>query len=181
MGPLKSAKVIIKHVTDGIDEGIAHRLPQKIIDFIPEHHGTTTIQFFYHQALSEASENNTNKKIERKMFQYPGPRPRSKETAVVMIADSLEAAARTVEPGKESFMQLVDQIIENKMKEEQFGESPLTLADLSTVKEVFVDVLLSAYHSRPIYPSMEDTESLEDSATEVKAAKLVKKGSNGAK
>lgn len=181
MGPQKSAKVIINHVIDGIEEGIAHRLPQKIIDFIPEHHGTTTIQFFYHQALSEASENNSNKKIERKMFQYPGPRPRSKETAVVMIADSLEAAARTVEPGKESFMQLVDQIIENKMKEEQFAESPLTLADLSTIKEVFVDVLLSAYHSRPIYPSMEDTESLEDSATEGKGTKLVKKGSNGAK
>ena len=97
-----------------------------------------------------------------------------------MIADSLEAAARTVER-EESFMQLVDQIIENKMKEEQFSESPLTLADLSAVKEVFVDVLLSAYHSRPIYPSMEDTESLEDSATEGKGTKLVKKGSNGAK
>ena len=182
MGPLRSARVITKHVTDGIQEGITHRLPQKIIDFIPEHHGTTTIQFFYHQALSEAGESNSNKKVERKMFQYPGPRPRSKETAVVMIADSLEAAARTVDPGKDNFIQLVDQIVENKMKEEQFAESPLTLADLSKVKEVFVEVLLSSYHSRPVYPSMEDTESLESNVNEeVVPPKLVRRGSNGAR
>ncbi|MCB1145537.1 MAG: HDIG domain-containing protein [Leptospiraceae bacterium] len=173
LGPVKSAQVIISHVTDGIKMAKEHRLPERIIDFIPEHHGTTTIQYFYHQALEEHDKNrksskskktsSSSTKIERSTFQYPGPKPRSKETGVVMIADSVEAASRTVaEPGREVFADLIDRIIKNKMDEDQFDECPLTLSDLKKIKSAFVHVLVSSYHSRPTYPSMDKTKALEN-------------------
>jgi putative nucleotidyltransferase with HDIG domain len=145
LGPLKSAQMIIRHVTDGIQMARDNRLPEKVISFIPEHHGTTTIQFFYHKAL-EAEGAAT---IHRKNFQYPGPKPQSRETAVAMIADSVEAASRTaVAASKEEFARIIDRIIENKISEEQFHEAPLTLGDLAIVRKAFLDVLVSTYHER---------------------------------
>lgn len=159
LGPQKSAKVIIDHVVDGIEMARAYRLPEKLISFIPEHHGTTTIQYFYHLAL----DNRANKNIKKEQFQYPGPRPQSKETGVVMIADSLEAASRTVEdPTPEKFKGLIETIINNKLKEDQFDECPLTLKDFKKIKEAFLGVLISSAHVRPKYPSMKQTQKLED-------------------
>lgn len=161
LGPLKSAQMIIRHVTDGILMARENRLPEKVISFIPEHHGTTTIQFFYHKALEADSA-----AINRKNFQYPGPRPQSRETAVAMIADSVEAASRTaVAATKEEFAQIIDRIIENKISEEQFHESPLTLGDLAIVRKAFLDVLVSTYHERPQYPTMQETNALEGKHT----------------
>lgn len=176
LGPLKSAQMIIAHVSDGIKMARSHRLPEKIIDFIPEHHGTTTIQYFYHQALKEketkmksGSKQNASISIDKESFQYPGPKPKSRETGVVMIADSVEAASRTVEkPGREVFEKLIDRIIENKMNEDQFDDCPLTLSDLKKIKESFVHVLISSYHSRPKYPSMDKTKALESKVQERK-------------
>lgn len=157
LGPLKSAQMIIRHVTDGIQMARENRLPEKVISFIPEHHGTTTIQFFYHKALEADAA-----AINRKNFQYPGPKPQSRETAVAMIADSVEAASRTaVAASKEEFAQIIERIIENKISEEQFHESPLTLGDLAIVRRAFLDVLVSTYHERPQYPTMQETNALE--------------------
>lgn len=173
-GPIKSAQMIISHVTDGIAMARKYRLPEKVISFIPEHHGTTTIQYFYHQALAQENEKQTGKVVPKSLFQYPGPRPRSRETAVVMIADSVEAASRSLpEVSKESFSKLIDEIIENKIAEDQFDESGLTLYDLKKIKEAFLQVLLSHYHNRPPYPKMQETRNLE-----IENARLLSKTRN---
>jgi putative nucleotidyltransferase with HDIG domain len=163
LGPAKSAHMITRHVTDGIVMAREHRLPEKIIGFIPEHHGTTTIQYFYHKALEQAKPGTPP--LSRKSFQYPGPRPQTRETAVVMIADSVEAASRTaVSATKEEFAEIIDRIIQNKISEEQFHEAPLTLGELAIVRKAFLDVLVSTYHERPHYPTMQETRALESQA-----------------
>ncbi|HRP68935.1 MAG TPA: HDIG domain-containing protein, partial [Turneriella sp.] len=144
LGHLKSAQMIIRHVTDGIAMARENRLPEKVIRYIPEHHGTTTIQYFYHKALEEAGK--AQGQISRKYFQYPGPKPQSKETALVMIADSVEAASRTATSATPAeFEQIIDRIIENKISEEQFHECSLTLGDLARARKAFLDVLVSTY------------------------------------
>ena len=165
LGPAKSAQIIIAHVTDGIRLAREYRLPGKVISFIPEHHGTTTIQYFYHEALKKA---NHSKKMSvyKKDFQYPGPKPQSKETAVTMIADSVEAAARSLEnPDKKNLEKTIDQIIQNKMLEDQFDECGLTIQDLKIIRKVFLDVLINSFHLRPKYPNMKETRSLEKFGT----------------
>ncbi len=160
VSPLVYARTIVQHVTDGIQMAREHRLPEKIISFIPEHHGTTVMQYFYHQALKESGQT----KVTREAFQYPGPKPRSKETAVVMIADSVEAASRSLSnPTRENLAELVDKIMEGKISEGQLNESPLTLNDLRIIKESFLEALISTYHLRPKYPSKQQTQKLEKS------------------
>lgn len=162
LGPEKSAQMIISHVTDGIAMARENRLPEKVISFIPEHHGTTTIQYFYHKALEAHSARTGHGHVVKSQFQYPGPRPRTKETAVAMIADSVEAASRTASTASaEEFAAIIDRIIQNKITEEQFHEAPLTLGDLSTIRKAFLDVLVSTYHERPQYPTMQETRALE--------------------
>ena len=161
LGPYKSARIIIGHVVDGIKLARENQLPDKIIAFIPEHHGTTTIQYFYHEALSQAS-HSKRKYVSREDFQYPGPKPQSRETAVVMIADSVEAAARSIKnPSQKNLEEMIERIIQNKMAEDQFDECGLILSDLKIIKKVFLDVLLNSFHLRPKYPTMKDTKSLE--------------------
>lgn len=160
MGPLKSAQMITRHVTDGIHVARENRLPEKVISFIPEHHGTTTIQYFYHKALETARQGET---IQRRLFQYPGPKPQSRETAVAMIADSVEAASRTAaHASREEFAEIIERIVQNKISEEQFHDAPLTLGDLAVVRKAFLEVLVSTYHERPHYPTMRETEALEE-------------------
>lgn len=162
LGPQKSAQMIISHVTDGIAMARESRLPEKVISFIPEHHGTTTIQYFYHKALEAQSARASHTHVVRSQFQYPGPRPRSRETAVAMIADSVEAASRTASTASAAeFAAIIDRIIQNKITEEQFHESPLTLGDLATIRKAFLEVLVSTYHERPQYPTMQETQALE--------------------
>jgi hypothetical protein len=170
--------MIIKHVTDGIAMARENRLPEKVISFIPEHHGTTTIQYFYHKALEEKDAAAGNAAAHRKSFQYPGPRPQTRETAVAMIADSVEAASRTAASATpEEFRQIIDRIIENKISEEQFHEAPLTLGDLDVIRKAFLDVLVSTYHERPHYPTMQETQALESKAMEVSVQSRPKKRS----
>lgn len=178
LGPLKSAHMIIKHVTDGIAMARENRLPEKVISFIPEHHGTTTIQYFYHKALEQKDVAAGNAAAHRKSFQYPGPKPQTRETAVAMIADSVEAASRTAASATpEEFRQIIDRIIENKISEEQFHEAPLTLGDLDVIRKAFLDVLVSTYHERPHYPTMQETQALETKAMEVSVQSRRKKRS----
>ncbi|MDH5716828.1 MAG: HDIG domain-containing protein [Spirochaetia bacterium] len=179
MGALKSSRIIIDHVNDGIKLGRNHRLPDKVIDFIPEHHGTSTMQYFFHKALEEnknSKKKSNGSELERSMFQYPGPKPRSKETTVAMIADSLEAASRTLtNPNEEDIEALINTIIENKLSENQLDECPITFSDLTKIKATFKEALLSSYHIRPKYPSMKQTTKLEKEITNKKKQDLKKK------
>lgn len=177
LGPLQSAQMIIRHVTDGIAMAREFRLPEKIISFIPEHHGTTTIQYFYHKALEQKSLRKNQVAFSRSQFQYPGPKPQTKETAVAMIADSVEAASRTAASATaEEFAAIIDRIIQNKITEEQFHEAPLTLGDLATIRKAFLDVLVSTYHERPHYPTMQQTRDLEVSVQDSAQKSSVAKG-----
>ncbi len=160
--PGLAAKIVIDHVIDGIEMAKKARLPREIISFIPEHHGTSTMAFFYHKALADLSPNQ-RKKIDKKDFMYPGPKPQKKETAIVMIADSVEAASRSLdEINAQALDDLIQKIINIKLAENQLDESGLTLGDLSIIKSSFKEILLSSLHQRPKYPSSEDTKKLEN-------------------
>ncbi len=166
--PDEAAKVVIDHVVQGIEMARAARLPREVIAFIPEHHGNSVMTFFYHKALEK-----NRKKVSKDDFRYPGPKPQSKETAIVMIADSVEAASRSLESvTRESVENQIQKIINIKMSENQLDESGITLGDLQVVKESFTEVILSSYHNRPRYPDQSDTSRLE---TERAAAKPARK------
>lgn len=173
--PNKAAKVIIDHVLDGIAMARGARLPEEIIAFIPEHHGTSTMAFFYHKALER-----NRRKVKREDFRYPGPRPQSKETGIVMIADSLEAASRSLDRfDEESVEALIQRIINMKLAENQLDESGLTMGDLTVVREALKDVLMSSFQYRPAYPSTEKTRELEAQRSNGRLAKGAKKKSPG--
>jgi putative nucleotidyltransferase with HDIG domain len=167
--PSIAAKVVIDHVLDGIEMAKKARLPREVINFIPEHHGTSTMAFFYHKALASLSVKQ-RRKISKSDFQYPGPIPQSKETAIVMIADSLEAASRSLEEvTHESLDNLIQKIINIKLAENQLDDSGLTIGDLEVIKSSFKEVLLSSLHQRPKYPKPEDTKALENSSKKPKS------------
>lgn len=147
MDPEVSAKIIIDHVLNGITLGRKTKLPDRVVDFIRTHHGTTTVLYF----LQRAKNQNSNVAIER--FQYPGPKPFSKETAIVMIADGVEAASKSLkEPTAESIRAFVDKIVQRLMDEKQFLEANITLREIEIVKKVLIDKLISSYHLRVAYP-----------------------------
>ncbi len=144
-----SARKIINHVTKGIEIAKKNNLPQPIIDFIRTHHGTTTVQYFYKSYIKKFPD----KKDDIDKFKYPGPRPFSKETAVLMMADSTEAASRSLkEVTKEALFNLVDGIIDYQVAEKQFDEAPITFKDITTIKQIFKQKLINIYHARISYP-----------------------------
>lgn len=149
--PQASARIISRHVEDGIEMARRAGLPEVVIDVIREHHGTTRLSFFWHKASEEGP-------AERPLvsdFVYPGPRPRSKETAVVMLADSVEAASRVMrEPSPEALGRLVRRIVEMKLEENQFDEADLTFHDLAVAQERLVGVLVGIHHHRIDYPTL---------------------------
>src|SRR5690606_34664173 len=144
----QSAQIIISHVIKGIEIAKRHKLPEVIIDFIKTHHGTTRVDYFY----KKCSNNNPDKLVDESLFHYPGPIPFSKETAVLMMADSVEAAARALkEPTQESISNLVDNIIQYKLDQKQFVNANITLKDISDVSTIFKNMLMSIYHVRIDY------------------------------
>lgn len=144
----QSAQTIISHVTKGVDLAKKHQLPEVIIDFIRTHHGTTRVEFFYQTYVKNFPE----KTVDETIFKYPGPIPFSKETAVLMMADSVEAASRSLkEPTAESINMLVDKIIESKLTQNQLRQSNVTLRDITDISEIFKDMLKSIYHVRIDY------------------------------
>jgi putative nucleotidyltransferase with HDIG domain len=129
-----SAKIIIEHVLHGITLARKAKLPDRVVDFIRTHHGTTTVLYFYQQA----KQNNVEVDIEQ--FQYPGPKPFSKETAIVMISDGVEAASKSLkEPTAEKIIVFVDKIVQRLMDEKQFLEANITLREIETIKKVLVE------------------------------------------
>lgn len=146
----ESARIIIRHVIKGIELARKHHLPEYIIDFIRTHHGTTTARYFYTMHVNE----NPEKEADRDLFTYPGPRPFSKETAVVMMADAVEAASRSLEkPAEDTISLLVDQLIDAQIAEQQFENASITFKDITTVKKIFKQRLMNIYHVRIAYPA----------------------------
>ncbi|MDP9237627.1 MAG: HDIG domain-containing protein [Chloroflexota bacterium] len=147
MSPEESADVIQQHVRGGIELARRARLPARVQAFIPEHHGTRLVAYFYRKAAE------ADPSIDAATFQYPGPRPQSRETAVVMLADSTEAVVRaTSDRSPERIRQLVDEVIAERVAEGQLDESDLTLRDLRTVAESFKATMRAVYHPRVQYP-----------------------------
>ena len=134
--PEVSARIIIDHVTDGLKLAKKHRLPKVILACIAEHHGTEIVGYFYHQALTEA--NGDESQIDKADFTYPGPKPQTKETAILMIADASEATVRSIQPKtNEEIDEIIDRTISSRMKSGQFDECDLTLQDLKKIKVAF--------------------------------------------
>jgi putative nucleotidyltransferase with HDIG domain len=148
LDPQASAQMIAAHVTDGVKLADKYRLPARIREMIPQHHGTRTISFFYQQAAERTTET-----LDAALFTYPGPRPQSREAAILMLSDSTEAAARAArDHSREAIEQLVDRIIRQRLEEGQFDDCNLTLRDLTRVKQSFVTLLTGIYHPRIPYP-----------------------------
>ena len=145
--PKQSVQLIINHVREGIKLGQKYKLPDRIIDFIRTHHGTSSVYYFYKKQL----ELDPEAAIED--FLYPGPRPFSKETAILMMADAVEAASKSLKsPNIEELEAFIHKIIEGKMKELQFNESTITLSEIETVKKVLFNKLINVYQLRIEYP-----------------------------
>jgi putative nucleotidyltransferase with HDIG domain len=148
LDPVKSADIIIKHVEEGIELAKKYLLPIEVIDFITEHHGTTTAQYFLTLAKK------TQKKVNEDLFRYPGPKPQRKETGIVMLADAVESVSRTLEePNREELEEIIDKIIRTRFTERQLDECDLTMKDLTKIKESFLNTLCGFYHQRIDYPS----------------------------
>ena len=149
LAPEESSKIIIEHVIRGIEMARRYKLPDIIIDFIRTHHGTTKTQYF----LRKYKEEHPDEEIDESIFQYPGPIPYSKETAILMMADSVEAASRSLSSydGK-GIEKLVNSIIDHQIQEDQFVMSNITFSDITTIKKIFKKKLMSIYHVRVEYP-----------------------------
>lgn len=144
----QSAQIIIAHVSKGLEMAKRAHIPEDIIDFIRTHHGTTRVDYFYHSYIKTFPE----KFVDEDLFRYPGPIPFSKETAVLMLADSVEAASRSIkEPNAQSINELVDRIVSNKLDHQQLKNSNITLKDIETIRQIFKSMLKSIYHVRVDY------------------------------
>lgn len=148
--PHRSADIIIGHVIGGDELAKQSRLPHRIRDFIREHHGTSEVFVFYQQAIIQAGDDESL--VDRSEFRYPGPRPQSRETAILMLADSCEAALRSRQPkNKREIEETVHQIFEGKIKSGQLDESGLTLNDIKAIRSIFVDIMQGLFHPRINY------------------------------
>lgn len=149
--PLESAQVIISHVPDGEMLGAKYGLPESFIDIIREHHGTTLVYYFYRKQLE--LKGGKAEEVDERAFRYPGPKPRSKESAIIMICDTVEAASRSLEEVNESSLRkLVERLTTEKGEEGQFDDCQLTFEEMSKIKHILVKSLLLAQHVRIKYP-----------------------------
>jgi len=148
INPSLSALAVIAHVKDGIEMAKQLKLPQPIIDIIPQHHGTSLVSFFYQRAVESQGGD-----VREETFRYPGPKPQTKEAAIIMLADSVEAAARTLaKPTPNRIEQLVRTIIRSRLEDGQLSECDITLMDLELITQTFTRVLQGLLHSRVEYP-----------------------------
>ncbi|PAQ13295.1 hypothetical protein CD798_15670 [Bacillaceae bacterium SAOS 7] len=156
--PEVSKDIIIAHVTDGVKMLKEHKLPQEIIDVAEQHHGTTLVKYFYYQAKK------TNPDIKESDFRYLGPKPQTKELAVINVADSVEAAVRSMDhPTAEQIETLVDQIVSDRLNDGQFDECDISLKELQIVKKTLCESLSGIFHSRIKYPGAEEVAPTQQS------------------
>jgi putative nucleotidyltransferase with HDIG domain len=146
-----SARVIASHIRDGIDLGYEYGLPVQIIGFIPQHHGTSKMSYFYGKALREVG--GDDEAVDPERYRYPGPKPQSREAAILMLSDGVEASVRSLDnKDPESIRAMVDRIVDDRVADGQLDDADLTLKDITSIKDAFVSQLLGMYHSRIKYP-----------------------------
>ena len=154
--PSMSALILVSHVKDGIAYAQEHGLPRPLIDAIPQHHGTRLIRFFYEKARQAAIEDG--RQVDESDFRYPGPKPRSKETAILMLADGVEAISRTLSDTSPVKLEaMIRRAIQEVVDDDQLAECALTLEDLSKISEAFLSVLAGMHHQRIEYPELTET------------------------
>ncbi len=151
LSPSMSALILVSHVKDGVAYAQEHGLPQPLIDMVPQHHGTRLIRYFYEKARQ--AEGEEGREVDEAEFRYPGPKPQSKEAAILMLADSVEAISRTIEdPTHARLKTMIKRTVQEVIDDEQLDECALTLQDLALISNAFVDVLAGMHHQRIEYP-----------------------------
>jgi hypothetical protein len=150
--PYRSAEIIIQHVVDGDKLARQYNLPGRIRDFILEHHGTTLVSYFYRQAYDRADDPDS---VDISHFRYPGPRPRSRETALMMLADTCESTVRARKPTtRTAIAEIVDEMFDQRLRDNQLDDSALTTRDIKTIRGIFIEMLQAVYHPRINYPTL---------------------------
>jgi len=164
--PRMSALIIASHVKEGLEMGKEYNLPQRVLQFIPTHHGTARIEYFYQKAVGNTEEQDAP--VLESEFRYPGPKPDSKETGILMLADSIEAASRSLDdPSHKQLKSLIDLIFRERIDDGQLDDTDLTFRDLQQIKDTFLKMLLGIYHVRVKYPDQEADEEEETAPTVV--------------
>ena len=163
LSPSVSLLIIIGHVKDGVELAKEYALPNSIMPFIQQHHGTTLVEFFYHRARKEVDRNDPmGQEIDEHQYRYPGPKPRTKETAIVMLADACESACRAMEePNSNRIETLVHDLAMKRLLDGQFDESELTMRELELIERSLVKSLLGLYHGRIAYPTDNPIQPLQ--------------------
>jgi cyclic-di-AMP phosphodiesterase PgpH len=157
--PKESADLIREHVLGGIELGKKHKLPPEIIDFIPMHHGTMIIKYFYERAKELYGEKNVNEND----YRYPGPKPTTRETALLMLADACESAVRSMDdPTPEKIENYINNLFKIRIEDGQLDNSPLTFRDIHKIKESYINILISHNHKRIRYPEQDKLENKSD-------------------
>jgi cyclic-di-AMP phosphodiesterase PgpH len=157
--PQMSAIILVSHVKDGVELARQEKLPETIVDGIREHHGTTVMAFFYQKAL----ETDSHASVNRDDFRYPGPRPRTREAAILMCADTVEAAVRSLDdPTPAQIRAMVTRLVDARAQEGELDESGITLHELNVIKEKLVAMLTTIYNKRIAYPGQDKTLAPED-------------------
>lgn len=155
MSPEEAAKTVIAHVFDGVKIARQHHLPEMLVNFISSHHGTSLTRYFYNTAVNNAVSKDA---VNPEEFRYPGPKPNSKETAILMMADAVEARSRSLKQyNEQTISDMVDDMIEQQISEGQFAETPLSFKDVEDIKLVFKERLMSINHHRIKYPAIGHT------------------------
>jgi len=157
--PEESVQLILNHVKKGIELAKEYNLPKEIIDFIPMHHGTMVIAFFYEKAKEIYGEEN----VDIDEYRYPGPKPNTKETALVMLADACESTVRSLtnaEPQK--IENVINNLINARIDDGQLDDAPITFKDITKIKEAFQNILLGQRHKRIRYPNQEELEEKKE-------------------
>ena len=159
LAPRMSSLIIAAHVKEGVALAREYKLPEEVIEFIPMHHGTMRIDYFYNKAVELAQQSEDETKIDEineQDYRYPGPRPQTKETGILMLADGVEAAVRTIdEPTPQRIDDLIGSIVRRRLESGELDECPLTMSDLTSIKAAFRNVLVGVYHPRVKYPEQE--------------------------
>ena len=163
--PEESVELISRHVKEGIELAREYTVPQEVVDFIPMHHGTMVISFFFEKAKKLYGE----EKVNIDDYRYPGPKPNTKETAIIMLADGSESAVRSIEnPDPSKVENVIDKIIKGRIDDGQLDNSPITFSDINKIKEAFISILLGQHHRRIRYPKQEEMEKGEPEKNEEK-------------
>ncbi len=158
--PQMSSLILVSHVKDGVELAREEKLPELVIDAIKEHHGTTVMAYFYQKAL----ETDSHSSLKKDDFRYPGPRPRSKESGLLMLADTVEAAVRSLkDPTPAHIRNMVTKLVDSRAQEGELDRSGMTLYDLHLIKEKFISILTGIYHKRIAYPGQEEEETPSES------------------